>query len=93
MKREYKDHEEWENTSPLVFIMSPDLLFGFIHTLMGCASIFLLETVKKFILSKPVGRRLVTADISIVLATTGQVGDPETKCGSSVDRRTFPNRN
>ena len=58
--------------------MSQDLLFGLIHCLMGCAGIFLLDTLKKFILSKPVGRRLVTADISIVLATTGQVGVPET---------------
>ena len=65
--------------------MSLDLLTAFIHISVGCSSIFLLDTLKKFILSKPAGRRLVTADISIIHATTAQVASDE-KVYSLFDR-------
>ena len=53
--------------------MKQDLLFNAIYVLIGSSIIFLMDTLKKFILSKPAGRRLVTADIHIIRATAVQV--------------------
>ena len=57
----------------LVIKMNHDYWFGFFYLTMGFACIILMDNLKKFILSAPAGRKLVTADISIIQATTAQV--------------------
>ena len=52
--------------------MNLDVLFSSLYVFIGLAIMFLMDTLKRFILSKPAGRRLVTADI-IIRATSVQV--------------------
>ena len=54
--------------------MNLDVLFSSLYVAIGLAIMFLMDTLKRFILSKPAGRRLVTADIHIIRATSVQVG-------------------
>ena len=53
--------------------MNHDYLFAFFHFTIGFTGFILMDNLKKFVLSKPEGRRLVTADIQIIQATAAQV--------------------
>jgi hypothetical protein len=46
---------------------------GLCYLVIFPLNVFLMDTVKRFILSKPPGRRLINADFHIIMASVGQV--------------------